>query len=95
MQKNAETFYKCPRCDLYFETLRAFSSHLMSVHEKEIQGNKKNLAAKSAKKIIRTEKSKPKTITNLNDNNDESSAKELNHVCEICNTTFYSAKSLK
>lgn len=67
----------------------------MSVHEKEIQGNKKNLATKSAKKITKTEKSKPKTITNLNDNNDKSAVKELDHVCEICNTTFYSAKSLK
>lgn len=67
----------------------------MSVHEKEIQGNKKNLATKSAKKTMKTEKIKIKSATTVNDNIDEGSPKESDHICEICNTTFYSAKSLK
>ncbi|XP_055313583.1 zinc finger protein 3 homolog isoform X2 [Sitodiplosis mosellana] len=76
---NKET-YSCQRCDAVFGSLKALCSHKLSMHEKEITGTNKP-TRRLVKAAIRVK--------------DNDTAKGSDHVCETCNTTFYSAKSLK
>lgn len=83
MQKET---YHCQRCDAVFGSLKAMCSHKLSMHEDEIKGTNK-----PAKKLV-----KPVTrVRGKSQREDDDATKGSDHVCEICNTTFYSAKSLK
>lgn len=83
MQKET---YDCQRCDAVFGSLKALCSHKLSMHEKEITG-----ANKPAKKLVKT----VNRVRGKSHRDDIDTNKGSDHVCATCNTTFYSAKSLK
>lgn len=82
--------YNCTYCDEIFTTLRSWSSHLLSKHGEEITSTPtKKTPVRTPKRNVKVTKPKPDT--------DNKAAARLgqDHLCEICNTNFYSAKSLK
>lgn len=77
---SSEKVYKCQRCGITFGTLRSLSSHLLAAHEKEIT----SVSPRRTKPVKKTSKT-----------NKDAAQQSVVHICEVCNTTFYSAKSLK
>lgn len=78
---NSDKAYKCQRCGLECGSLRKLSSHLLAEHGKEITST----SSRRVKQVKRETKTQKRNVSQL----------DVEHICEVCNTSFYSSKSLK
>ncbi|XP_031634575.1 zinc finger protein 436 [Contarinia nasturtii] len=81
--------YECQRCSAVFATIKSLCTHKCTQPEKEPNASIKKPVKRSAKSTSRGKAKVQRTTT------DDDATKETDHICLICNTTFYSAKSLK
>lgn len=84
--------FECQRCDAVFSTLNALCTHKLKVHEKQPITSTKQTPKRVAKPLVRGKEKVQQPLSRIYINSDIT---EAEHVCLVCNTTFYSAKSLK